>query len=247
MLAPPVAVALAPLQPNPAPSTALAPPPPAAGAGSSGAPNGAGATTPAPPPPGRPEGASPATGGASTGLAPVAKVQGGPVGVNHDLPTANGEVVRLSRSTRALFSLKVRTLAKLVDRFKGNLHDKDAPRLSKSERDLLMLTREVRLTALDVRNLYVLERDILGVGRGAGVASPEEPTDEPMGNSDPATLAELEAEMRGLLAANPNDAAPPVGGAPVTVSRSVLDQQAPPKGGASPLVGHGWEAVPRDE
>lgn len=245
--APPVVVALVPPVATPAPSVALAPPPPVAGKGPSGAADGSGATTPAPSPLGRPEGASPATGAPVVALAPAGKPQQGPVGVNHDLPTANGEVVRLSRSTRALFSLKVRTLAKLMDSFKGDLTAKDAPKLSKSQRDLLMVTREVRLTALDVRNLYVLERDVLGVGRGAGVLSPEGGSeDEPVGEKDPATLEELEAEMRGLLAANPNDAAPPTGGSPVTLSRSVLDHGNPPTGGPTPAsTGTGWEAALR--
>lgn len=159
------------------------------------------------------------------------------VDVGHTLGVANAEMVRLARNARALLNARIRGLAKLA----RGLDREDAPRLTKGERDLLMVFREVRVTAYDVVTLYRTEAAILGIGTGAGVAPPAAGEEEApqLGPGDPATLEELAAQVKHLLGPNPNEAvaagASPFGGMPVTVHRSAFDLA--PEGGTPPSGG----------
>ena len=240
----------APPAPAPTPGRGNAPPAPSAGApGPSTAPQSAS------PPLALPPAAAPARP-----AAPAMPVVPG-TDVGHTLGVANAEVVRLSRNTRTLFNTRIRGLAKLHERMKGDLTVKDAPRLTKSERDMLMVLREVRLTAQDVERLYRLERDILGVGMGAGVNAPppgQEDEGAPLGAGDAASLEELTAQVQHLLGANPNAGpimaaagspmASPLGGMPVTMSGSVMDRPgtvvAPPASASSTPPPSGGVDVP---
>lgn len=176
------------------------------------------------------------------------------VDVGHTLPVANAEIVRVSRNTRALVNAKVRALAKLADTLKGDLGAKDAPKLTRSHRDLLMVLREIRYSAVDVERLYRLEAGILGIGQGAGITPPmpgEEEAPE-LGHMDGVSLEELEAQVRHLLGSNPNTsalapdspAASPYGGMPVTVHGSAFDRPGA-LGGTPPSGGTGTAGGPR--
>lgn len=138
----------------------------------------------------------------------VAALVPGPMGpstaLDHTVPVANTELVRASRNARNLFNLRNRIVAKLADRLRAEdgKAQKTAPRLTPSERDLLMVVREMRVTAFDVAKLYSQEVVILGVN--ANVPAPKGESDDPsaegLGANDAATIDELRGQLSGLLA-----------------------------------------------
>lgn len=143
---------------------------------------------------------------------------------SHTLSVANAELARASRGLRALFMTRNKAMSKLFDVMRGAVTG-GTRRLSKSERDLLVLIREAgRVHANDVATLYRLEVAILGVGHGAGVpadatVSPGEVDADERLQLRGESIDALKAQLRRLLDENPNTPVPDddPGGTPVVM------------------------------
>lgn len=179
---------------TPSPSPGEAP-------GGLGGPPGGKARPPAPPSP--PPLPSPLPPGASQGM-PQALQPAPPTGGNgeigHTVPIANAELTRLSRNMRNLLNMKMRITSKMADRLQKADPAGKGGRLTASERDLLMVVREMRVTAFDVEKLYGREVAILGVNSDAGKQQvpAEDPSALGLGEEDTATIDELRRQLEEL-------------------------------------------------
>lgn len=179
--------------PAPSPVDATPPAPPAAPARPlrAPAPPPAAAAPPAPPPP-------PAVPGVGAPLpaapAPAADpTKKGIASVQHTVAVANNELARLSRNTRALYDLRQRTLTTMVSNASKRAASGDTSRMSRGEREMLMLLREARVRPVEMLALHRVEVGILGVGEGKAAADNIDATDETR------SIEDLQAELRGLL------------------------------------------------
>lgn len=113
--------------------------------------------------------------------------------VQHTVNVANNELVRISRNTRALYDLRQRTLTRMVDGAAARVKAGEAPKLSRGEREMLMLLREARVRPVEMLALHRVEVGILGVTEGKGASDNIDPTDETK------SIEDLQADLRGLL------------------------------------------------
>ena len=111
----------------------------------------------------------------------------------HTVNVANAELVRLSRNTRGLYDLRQRTLTRMVSDATKRARGGESVKLTKGEREVLMLLREARIRPIEMLALHRVEVGILGVTEGKDAAGNIDPTDETK------TIEELQGELRGLL------------------------------------------------